>query len=200
MPRASRWQYMQLAGAVLRSLPDDLDANVAQRLIKNQWLLRSILREALTPKSGSSNIDPINIYPIAVDYDRSIEDEVRVGRYDWFSQDITSEHFPTAQSGKTEVQVELIPIERYTSFNEAIGGLNGMGYRPANLHELLAFGRRYRGVQRDFQIFADSVWQSWNGTRYVAYLYGDLLRRCLGLNQIEIGWTQNCRFAAVHKE
>ncbi len=47
--KMSTEQFREFAGAVLRSLPDDLETSVAQGWIGNQESLRRVLHEALSP-------------------------------------------------------------------------------------------------------------------------------------------------------
>ena len=96
-------QFMEFAGAVLRSLPDDLDPTTAQEWIENQESLRDVLREALASDGKSAG----NTYPLSVDYGRSMRGVAKAGRYDWMNPDTISPNFPTKREGTAEVEVEL---------------------------------------------------------------------------------------------
>ena len=52
----STGQFREFAGAVLRSLPDDLDSTVAQEWIENQDSLRKVLRGVLVPEMSKSDL------------------------------------------------------------------------------------------------------------------------------------------------
>jgi len=189
-------QFREFAGAVLRSLPDDLDPTTAQGWIENQENLRKILREALMPDGKPAG----NTYPLSVDYGRTVEDGVKAGRYDWVNSDITSRNFPTQRKGTAEVAVVLINFNRYVSTDEALRELDRMGYRPAELHELLALGEKYPEVQLNFPIVAlGSVWHGRLGCRFVPYLGRVGSKRTLSLGWVGDGWSEVCRFAAVRK-
>jgi hypothetical protein len=137
-------------------------------------------------------------YPLSVDYGRSVEDGAKAGRYDWVNPDITSCNFPTKRKGTAEVAVELINFNRHVSTDEALRELDGMGYRPAELHELLAFGEKYPEVQREFPVVAlGSVWQYRVGVRVVPYLGRGGSGRRLGLGWVGYGWDGFYRFAVV---
>lgn len=141
-----------------------------------------------------------NTYLVSVDYGLSVEDAVKLGRYDWTNSEITSKHFPTNRKGKADVAVELIHFNRVVSTDEALRELDKAGYRPAELHELLAFGEKYSELQREFPIVAlGSVWQDRYGNRFVPYLYGDGSERYLDLRWLGHAWIEVCRFAAVRK-
>lgn len=139
------------------------------------------------------------VYAISVDYAMSVEEMVRLGKCYWFNKDITTKNFPSKRVGKAEMEVELIHFDRSISSEEALREMEKMGYRAAELHELLAFGAKYPNVQREFPIIAlGSVWR-WHGRRYVACLRRDASRRDLGLDHFGNDWDDLCRFAAVRK-
>jgi hypothetical protein len=141
-----------------------------------------------------------NIYPLSVDYGRSVEDGVKAGRYDWVNSDITSLNFPTKRKGRAEVVMELVHFNRYISNDGALRELDRMGYRPAELHELLAFGEKYFEVQLEFPVVAlGFVWRGRGGGRFVPYLFRDGSKRYLYLGWIGDGWDEIYRFAAVRK-
>jgi len=188
--------FMEFVGAVIRQLPRDINPTTADGWINNQDALKKALREVLSP-----NEKPVvNAYSAVVDYGKSVEEMVKLGRYDWSSNNITSEHFPTKRIGKTEIVVDLVHFNRRIGTDEALKELDRMGYRPAELYELLAFGEKYPEIQRGFPVIAlGSVWRSSGGNRYVPCLGGSGFRRYLDLHWIEGGWGGLYRFAAVRK-
>jgi hypothetical protein len=142
-----------------------------------------------------------NTYPLSVDYGRSVEDGVKAGRYDWVNPDITSKNFPTKRKGTAKVAVELIRFNRYISTDEALRELNRMGYRPAKLHVLLAFGEKYQEFQREFPVVAlGSVWRrGWSGYRSIPCLNKLGSERSMELELFVGDWSEVCRFMAVRK-
>ena len=188
--------YVEFQAAVLRALPRDIDSDVALSWTKNGELLARILREALTPNGKPAG----NTYPLSVDYDLSVENAVKLGQYNWTNGDITGKNFPTTRTGKVEVVVELIRFNCAISTKDAQRELDQRGYRPAELHELLAFGEKYPELQRQFPIVAlGSVWQGRDGDRDVPCLVGDGSGRGLDLGWVGDDWCEVCRFAAVRK-
>jgi len=188
--------YVEFQAAVLRALPRDIDSDVALSWTKNGELLARILREALTPNGKPAG----NTYPLSVDYDLSVENAVKLGQYNWTNGDITGKNFPTTRTGKVEVVVELIRFNCAISTKDAQRELDQRGYRPAELHELLAFGEKYPELQRQFPIVAlGSVWRGRRGYRYVPCLDGDGSERSLDLDWIGGDWYEVYRFAAVRK-
>ena len=188
--------YVEFQAAVLRALPRDIDSDVALGWTQNGESLARVLREALTPDNKPAG----NTYPLSVDYERSVEKGVKAGRYDWANSNITSRNFPAERNGTAEVEMKLIHFNRHISTTKALRELDRMEYRPAELHELLAFGEKYPEVQRGFPVVAlGSVWQNRNGHRFVSYLFRYGLERNLHLERIENDWHEVYRFAAVRK-
>lgn len=163
-------QFREFAEAVFHSLLDDLDEGVVQGWIENQESFQGVLREALMSNSKHSD----SVYPVSVDYEMSVEELVRLGQYHWASNEITSENFSTKRSGTVEVVVELVHFNRAILFDQARRELDCMGYRPAELHELLAFGKKYPDIQRKFPIVA---------LGRASYRWADHSVPCLGGNR-----------------
>lgn len=187
--------YVEFQAAVLRALPRDINPDVVLGWTQNGESLARVLREALVPDSKAAGN-----YHLSVDYGRGVEDGVKAGRYDWVNSDVNSRNFPTKRKGTTEVGVELIPFNRYILTDEALSELDRMGFRPAEIHELLAFGEEYPEVQREFPIAAlGSVWQDPHGRRYVPYLGRRSSERYLRLGWVGLGWDGLYRFAVVRK-
>ena len=66
-----------------------------------------------------------------------------------------------------------------------------MGYRPAELHELLAFGEKYPKLELEFPIVAlGSVWPGWNCVGFVPCLDGRGSKRHLDLHWIKNDWQR----------
>ncbi|MCL5795390.1 MAG: hypothetical protein M1338_03460 [Patescibacteria group bacterium] len=141
-----------------------------------------------------------NCYQITVDYDQPLDQAIKVGHYDWHNDDITSEHFPSERSGKFEMETDLVHFGHDISTDNALAELDKRGFRPADLHELLAFGAKYPEVQREFPVVGlGSVWQGPDGSRLCPYLRRDGAERGLGLGWLGVGWGGYSRFAAVRK-
>lgn len=139
-------------------------------------------------------------YPLSVDYEMSVESAVRLGQYDKVDGEITTKNFPTERTGETDVMVELIHFNVVSS-NDVLEKLDEMFYRPAELRELLAFGRKYPDVQREFPIVAlGSVLRRWLRRSLVSCLLGSSSSRILCLDWYGVmNWGKLSRFAAVRK-
>lgn len=134
-------------------------------------------------------------YTCTVDYGITIEEAVRRGHYNYADANITSQNFSTKQKGKVERVMELIHFDCYISTNEILKEFDRMGYRPAELHELLAFGEQHPDVQRKFPVVAlGPVWRRPDGYRLVPCLWGGTDNRGLGLHWFGGGWVSGFRF------
>ena len=141
-----------------------------------------------------------SIFPIQVNYDLRLEAAIKAGNYDWKNDDITEKHFPSKRSGQAEIEIQLFHFNKVMTSEEVIQEMDKQGYRPAELPELLAFGAKYPDEQRKYPIVAlGSVYQYWDGDRYVSYLWRGDGERDLGLIWFGVGWGASFRFAGVRK-
>lgn len=185
--------FKALTDAVLERGGDDGDI---ERILTSK-ILRANLADIICNVSQTAK----NTFRVLVNYSHTVEEMVRVGKYDRSNSNINSENFPTDRDGAAEVEVELVHLNRVISDgDEAVRELDRMGYRPAELHELLALGEQRPEVQREFPIAAlGSVWRFWSGDRVVAYLCRVGSERELGLRWFDGSWGAVWRFAAVRK-
>ncbi len=161
---------------------------------------RTVYRHILGLPVHMKDGENATIYSIVVDYDMSVEDAVKGGRYDWSNSDITTKNFPTTRTGVSTVDVELVHFNRAISTDDALTELKKQGLRPAELHELLALGRERPDLQRGFPVVAlGSLWQSRFGYRFAPCLGRDGSERDLYLYWVAYDWDEISRFAAVRK-
>jgi len=188
-------QDLKFGATVLQNLPELPDG------MKQFWIEHPLpLQEALGVLCTRPGAKSGNVYPLSVDYGRSVEDAVKAGRYNWSNSNITSSNFTTKRKGAAEIVIEAVHFNREISTDEAIRELDKMGYRPVELHELLTLGEKYPDVQLQFLVVGlGSVWQGPDGSRDVPYLGRSGAGRHLDLSWIESDWSGICRFAAVRK-
>lgn len=192
----------------LAGFADNLIKSLRERGVPDE----DIHRLAADTKEGKALISKIvdifaevsqkskDVFLVLVDYCRSLEDMIAAGKYNDVNSDINAKHFPVAKHGKENVAVELVHFDRSIGSGDALLELDKMGFRPATLPELLAFGEKYPDVQLQFPIVAlGSVWRGLRGPRRVASLWGDAGRRDLRLDWFENDWNAYCRFAVVRK-
>ena len=190
-----------------RQVADEVLGKIARQ---QHDLFRRVREGTLNPESVSRGLQNLiegrftndidNTYLVTVNYDLSVKDAVKAGKYDWTKDDITTKHFPSKRVGIAEQKIILVHFNRDIKVDEAIRELDKMGFRPAELPELLALGAKYPDIQRDFPVIAlGSVWRNPDGDRYCAYLCGLGSVRSLNLNWFAGWWRDFCRFAAVSK-
>ncbi|MBI4991797.1 MAG: hypothetical protein HZB99_01095 [Candidatus Harrisonbacteria bacterium] len=146
----------------------------------------------------------VSSFSVIINYDLSVESMVAHGKYDWKDDGITSENFPTTRKDKANLVLELVYFDQALTSKEVLKELDKRGLRPAEFHELLAFGVKYPEEQRKYIIVAlSSVWQLLDGFSGSLYLFVNGDKRILGLDYFEYlhnsKWGTSCRFAAVRK-
>lgn len=139
-------------------------------------------------------------YILLVDYDLSLDVAIKNGEYDYVNDNITEKNFPTTRKGTAGLYIELVHLDRAVSSEEAIKELDKRGLRPAELHELLAFGAKYPDEQKKYPIVAlGSLWWPWDGVRSVPSLWSGDGKRSLSPPHFDNDWSASSRFAGVRK-
>src|ERR1051325_72652 len=116
--------------------------------------------------------DIIKSFKLYVNYNLSIDKAIAVGNYSQINSHITEKNFPTIRSGVEKIEVVIVNIDSVMYLEDVPRELDRMGFRPADLRELLAFGARYPKVQRQYNIFALGSFWDWRGFRSVPNLRG----------------------------
>lgn len=140
----------------------------------------------------------------AVNYELTVEEAVRLGRYNHANLNITSAHFSLISNeqglGKRQVEITLFRFGKWLSTEQAIAELDKLGYRPATARELLALGAQHPNLQRTKDIVAlGSIWTRPSDNRFVVYLWGPAGDRWADLYLCEGDWFGGWWFAAVSK-
>ncbi len=152
-------------------------------------------------------------YPVTVNYARTVEDIAKHADFyldNWYRHHFNSRDIPVKRTGIHEVTVEIVHFNREISTDEALRELDRMGLRPADLHELLAYGEKYRKPDSSKPVAAlDSFWV-WPGynLRHYPYLGAATFRgwsedtghKCGEVTlYYHENWDSMFRFAAVRK-
>ncbi|MFZ3213094.1 MAG: hypothetical protein WA188_16445 [Terriglobales bacterium] len=139
-------------------------------------------------------------FPVAVNYDLSVEEAILAGDYQAVHKDITSKNFPSTRKGQAELEIMLVRFDDRMTSEGVVSKLDEEGLRAAELPEFLAFGAKYPDVQRKFSVVGlGSVWQDRKGFRNVPCLYTASEGRYLDLHWWDDGWYSYSRFAAMRK-
>jgi hypothetical protein len=142
----------------------------------------------------------IAMYEVEVNYDLTVDEAVEAGRYSWSYDRIPTENLTNTRSGKATVEVGLVHFGRIMSNDDILAELDAQGWRPAELHELLALGATHMELQIEFPIVAlGSIWLEFDEFRTVASLFSRGPERALGPASPDRSFSEICRFAAVRK-
>lgn len=161
-----------------------------------------------TPSKLSSEVKAprttATTFHVKVNYDRTVEEMVRAGKYNWVASNVDSKHFPTNRHGTSEVEMVVIDFDHKVGSDEVLSELDKMGLRPAELLELLAFDSAYPETGRTFVspiIALGSVHPNGRGGGEAISLENGVLVRLLqSINVSWYGeWGSSDRFAAVRK-
>lgn len=137
---------------------------------------------------------------IDVDYEKSVKEAVQAGRYDLTEEDVEDRNFSAGHHGRSVTSMDIISFTEDILYIDAIRQIDEMGYRPAELHELLALGEQRPGFQVLHPIIAlGSMREGPDKCHYVPYLDARKLKRHLGLDWIGGKWSNACYFAVVPK-
>ena len=135
---------------------------------------------------------------LVVNYDRSIEDSVKAGKYDDTNSSITDKNFPSSEIGEKEVEFGMFHFNKVMDSSEdVIAEMKKVGFRPATMKELFAYGEKNPEEQRKCPIIALGSVAGLSGGRHVGELYGSDGRRGAGLGYFDGGWRESFRFLAV---
>jgi hypothetical protein len=143
-----------------------------------------------------------NGYVISVNYDISIEELIKRGKYDWSDKIITNKNFLTKRSGKSDIAIELVHFNRKMFSSEIVlSELDKIGLRPAEACELLTFGEKYPDLQLNFPIVALGFGSEENAyPLFVISLAGrGDVDRIAFVRLFLTYWGPQWRFAAVRK-
>ena len=139
------------------------------------------------------------VFMVTINYARNLGDMIKAGNYGYVNENITAENFPITGEGQVDEEITLIHFNRNISSDDAIKEMDELGFKPAILPQLLAFGETHPEVQREFPIVALGSVACVDGERQVPYLdywYG---KRKLDLRWFDGDWGGNYRFADVRK-
>lgn len=171
-----------------------------------KWLFAPVLLVSLGSGIWAYYNPPLRLievgrYPITVDYDRTLEEMIAAGKYDFINSKITLANFPieSGKSGQQKPKAIIIRINQTTTAEELLKAMDRKDWRPGTLPERLALGEAYPALQRNEWIIAlGSRWQD-GGYWYVPGISG-LLDACnLCLYHWTNDWSCYYRFLAFHK-
>lgn len=141
---------------------------------------------------------------VPVNYGISVEKFCELYNCEWVDNDIAPHAFTAKRTGEASVRVELVRFsvspKQYISTVQVLRSIGDMRYRPAELHELLAFSKSHPDAQGKFSIVAlGSIRQDRAGKLFAPYLRKANSQKGLRLGRIDYGWNSTCRFLFVQR-
>jgi hypothetical protein len=188
-------QIGQLHAVVIQNLPE-MTLEQRQRWIKDpsglQKFLAGLIEVVRTVVSFITGQ-----FHDTIDYGQSIASLLKAGKYNWQNDDITDKNFLSTETGEREIDYVLFHFKKTMSSEGAIAEMAKENCRPATMKEMLNFGIKHPGVQREFPVVALGSVAMLGGGRRVGILgrYGserDASLRCFGFD-----WSDGFRFLAV---
>jgi hypothetical protein len=137
---------------------------------------------------------------VSVNYDRSVEELLKAGGYDWADENITAKNFPSKRNGMADLEIVVIEFKNGFKSDDVVEWLDKHSFRPAELPELLAFGEEHLDMQCNCSVVAlGSWWHDRSDYRRVPCLDVNSDQRKLGLVWWGHKWESNYRFTAIRK-
>ena len=140
-------------------------------------------------------------FAVTVDYNISVEDALRRGKYTYID-DISSDNFPPSRHrrGIKKLSIQLVHFSHDVTKEQLLEELKHKGLRAAELRELLALGEQYPDIQRQVRVLAlGSVWMRIQNHRSAPFLSGSVKSRSLFLMFLDRTLPRDCWFAAVRR-
>ena len=144
-------------------------------------------------------------YTIIVDRSKSLGDLVVAGKYDIVYGEINSENFPIDNPEKriNTLVVHLFKNTNHYSGEKICKELKKIGYRPADIRELLAFGITYPEKQSDSSIIAlgsrypDKIFSN---SYFIPVLGGENNKRIIYTEWMDVPRNESFIFMAIKIE
>ena len=108
-------------------------------------------------------------YHITIDYDQSIEELIKAGRYYRAYSEITSGKFPTNETGTRGLMVTLVRLDGNSTIQQVLAAQAKNGLRPASIRELLTFGKGYAEILNKVSIVAFGSYRKYYVTSYLRF-------------------------------
>lgn len=135
---------------------------------------------------------------VFVNYDADLKDVVKNGQYAWRNWRLTSDNFPSGETGEKDLELFLIQPNKSTDLACFLDKLLAYGLRPATAIELMAFGRQYRYFLSENPVLATgSYLVDYDRQRYSACLYSEAEKRFADLRHLSNPLPTNLIFAVV---
>lgn len=154
-------------------------------------------------KIGDALMDVIrqvkNVFQLAIGGNRTTEEVVAAGKYDWSSDHVSSQNFPMRE-GRGHSMIEIIDFGREVTSEEALAEAKKRGLERPDYEDALFFGEQFPEKQRERPVvFLHEPWLHPDRDLDVFVLRGRSVKRRLSLSWFDASWSRACVFAFARK-
>lgn len=200
-------QFAEFSAAVLRSLPRNVDANIAQGWITNQDALAKVLHDALVPPprrfKKNVSISFPGTFVVTVLYARTFENMVSDCKNDYVDPEVSEAMFPIFGEGEKTSLLQIITFDEFVYTSDVVARFQTLGLKAAKIEHLLALGESHPDFQRNGRIVAlgSTYCCATNSYNYkiAPLLEGHKDVRLLCVERTDIGWSKGYHFLAVEE-
>jgi hypothetical protein len=139
------------------------------------------------------------VFAVTIEHGQSLEEMIAAGCYDDVDPVALSVSFRIMRRSRKQTEITLIQFDRPYAPGELKALMEGRGYRPAFIEELLALGKEQPDLQRKIPIVALGSGRIIQGRRRSVVLGGSASSRHLQLAVIYRKWSIYYRFAFIRK-
>lgn len=183
-------------------MPNPAYQQVAKVLIDQGPFLSRPEREALKGilnGFGQPQL-PFPSYTVSVNYNKTVKQLIKDGKYDWANGDVSDSHFPLNKKGEEQVEIFIVSIDHRMSDPEVTQFINSLGIQDVNVKEELSLGAQYPDLLREDPIVGrGSKWRDSDGDLLVPSLRSIKSRRGLFLVRLVGDWYSHWQFACKRK-
>lgn len=142
-----------------------------------------------------------NIFTLrVVGWNRTTEEVVAAGRYDWKDDAITTKNFPMRSRPEGKIEIEYLEFDYDPTSEQVLAEAKKRGNLERPTYEdALLFGEQHPEEQRKNPIVFLHERQAMDGARHVLVLLVRDAERNLRLDWFDGRWYRYCRFAFVRK-
>lgn len=139
------------------------------------------------------------IFPIEVNYSKSLDEMISEANFDYLNSQITAEHFPIQGNDIQLVNLRLVKIENPSSTATVLNLIKNLNLTPAKIEQLVAFATQYPDFQKTgYPIVAlGTQWQRSENEIVVPVLRGGENDRNMHLLRTANRWNPSEIFAAI---
>ncbi|HET6450081.1 MAG TPA: hypothetical protein VFI08_02180 [Spirochaetia bacterium] len=141
--------------------------------MKVRWSRGAVLLSLGVALAGCASLPRAGLearqFPITVDYGQALGDLIRSGNYQWVYSEVNPGNFPPSGTGSRAETAWLVRLNPVVPIDSLVAGQKALGRHPADLRELLTFGRMYPDVQRSASIVGFGSWRVYPTITYVNF-------------------------------